>query len=413
MDRSIGLGLYLLAAGRRARGGAAAPAPPRPEGTLVWLAALDPAAGHGLGQLARRLAEERPGLRVLLSAPGGCAGDTAARVVQTEMPEDATGAVRAFLDHWRPDAVVLTGGRLRPVLVHAAARRAIPLLLAEAPGALTVDGGSPRWWPGVMRALLRSFARIFALDEPALRALRRAGAPPAASAIGGRLEAESRALGCNEAERAAVARSLGTRPAWLAAALPMAELDMVAAAHLAALRMTHRLLLILVPADLGQAEAMAARLIAHHGLIVARRGSDDELSEETQVYIADTEGELGLWYRLAPIAWLGGTLAGPGCLRHPFEAAALGAAIVHGPVTAPHAAACADLSRAGGSRVLKNSAELGETVGDLLAPDRAARLARAAWEVESAGVEATDQLVRAVLELLPAPAPANGTRGDP
>jgi 3-deoxy-D-manno-octulosonic-acid transferase len=401
MRGALGLLAYRLTAGRRARLLPAPPPPlPRPPGRVVLCAARCSETAQGLAGLARRLLRERPDLAVVL----GCASPDAAAALPaglpgTPLPPETTAAVAAFLDHWQPALLVVAGGDLRPLLVEGAARRGLPLLMVEGE-APTVAGGSGRWWPGLARRLLRRFAVILAADEVALRALRRAGAPAARLRAGGRLETGSRVLPCNEAERAALARGLGTRPVWLAAAVPEAEDAIVAAAHQAALRLAHRLLLILVPDDPGRAEVLAARLAADHGLTVARRAADQEIDDETQVYVADTEGEMGLWYRLAPIAYLGGSLAGSGCLRHPFEPAALGAAIVHGPARGAHRDALARLAQAGGARALRGAAELELAVGDLLSPDRAARLAQAAWDVASVGAETTDQAVAATVALL-------------
>lgn len=368
--------------------------PARPAGRVAWLHAPAPEAAQGLGPLARGLTGARLAEAVVVTCPGlgGCPGG---QVVA--LPPDKPQAVAAFLDHWRPDLGIWADGALRPVLLHMAAARGVPMLLA--------DGRAPdlpgaRWWPRLMPGLMAPFRHVLVQDEGARRLFLRAGAESGAVQVTGPLEVPSRILPVNEAERAALARTIGTRPVWLAMGVPEAEDDAIAAAHLSALRSAHRLLLVLVPDTPARAAALQARLAEQFGLETARRSIDEEPGEEAQVYIADTEGEMGLWYRLAPMTWCGGTLSGPGPLRHPFEAAAMGSAILHGPETGAEGESFGRLHRAGGSRVVRVAADLGEAVGDLLAADRCARLAQAGWDVASAGAEATQLALDLAARLL-------------
>jgi 3-deoxy-D-manno-octulosonic-acid transferase len=392
----LGLRLYRLL---NAEPAAQAPAIPRavqrPPGRLVWLHAPRSGAARSLLPVLQALLDEGLANAVLVTCPGlaACPGALTAAV-----PQDAPDAVAGFLDHWRPDVGVWFDGALRPVMLHALADRGVPMML--------VDGRAPdlpgaRWWPRVLSGLMAPFRHVLVVDEDAARAFQRLGADPARVQVTGPLEEPSHVLPATEAERAAMARTIGTRPVWLAVGVPESEDDAVAAAHLVALRLAHRLLLILVPDQPGRAAALADRLRGQFGLDTVLRSSEADPAEDAQVYVADTEGELGLWYRLAPVTYLGGTLSGPGPLRPPFEAAAMGSALIHGLALGPEAPAFDRLRQAGASRVVPGAADLGEAVGDLLAADRCARLAQAAWGVASAGVEATAlavQLAGAILD---------------
>ena len=256
--------------------------------------------------------------------------------------------------------------------------------------------------PDTRERILAEAARILVPDAGTARALRRLGGAAAPIETAGRLEEGSAALACNEAERESMAHVLRVRPVWLAVALPEAEIAAVADAHRAALRLAHRLLLIVVPDDPAQGPALAARLAEGEGWTVALRSADQEIDEETEVYVADTEGELGLWYRLAPITYLGGSMTGAGCLRPPYEPAALGSAIIHGPRTGLHAGAFASLAEARAVREIRAASDLGEAVGDLLSPDRAALLAHNAWAVSSSGAEVTGRVAHLLLQALDA-----------
>ncbi|MGQ0564982.1 MAG: 3-deoxy-D-manno-octulosonic acid transferase [Gemmobacter sp.] len=390
MSYSLGLTLYNLRAPA-----AQGPVPvrtARPAGRLVWLHAPTPDAQRPLVALARRLLAGADGVAVLLTSPA-LLPDPLPRGLVTDLPPpDSPAEVRAFLDHWHPDAGVIAEGELRPALVHAALDRGIPMMIVEGREPYVMRGREG-WWPGLVRGLLAEFRQVLALDEPAARGFRRAGAVPARVFAAGRMELPSAALPCTEAERAALARALASRPVWLAAGLPAPEEAIVIAAHRALLRLSHRLLLIVVPEDPERAGPLAEQMEQVEGWTVARRGAEEEPGEETHVYIADTAAEYGLWYRLAPVTYLGGSLSAPGCRISPLAPAALGSALVHGPRSGAWGSIIGRLAAAQAAALVGSAADLAATLAELLAPDRAARLAQAAWAVTSEGAEVTDRVL--------------------
>lgn len=387
-----GLGLKLYAFALRAPAVAAEPPPPRPAGRLVWLHLAPGMQTKGVAELARRIGAEDGHAVLVTGAEPPCAmGDA----LWQPPPVDRLPPVRAFLDHWRPDAVLLAGGELRPMAVAELKRRGLPVALIEC-AAPHLPDGRERWFPGLLRAALEQMRAIHAVDGTAARALQRMGAD---SVITGRMEEPSAALPCNEAERAALARLLATRPVWLAAGMTEAELPAVLAAHRACLRLAHRLLLIIVPAASLNPDTLAAQIERDENLVTARRSADEDPHPDVEVYVVDS-AEMGLWYRLAPITFLGGTLAGEGAQRDPMEAAALGSALMTGPRTGDWAKAVDRLGAARATRPVGTPAELAEALGELLAPDRAARLAQAAWGVSSDGAEATERCLNLMRNML-------------
>jgi 3-deoxy-D-manno-octulosonic-acid transferase len=396
MSRSIGLTLYSVFAEREP-----APTevwPDRPAGRLIWLHAPSAGAMRPLAELARRLREE-DGYPVLVTCPEPLPPQ--AGLVRAAAPLETAAAARAFLDHWQPEVAVFSEGELRPILLNEVARRDIPAIMVDA-RAPFLPGNRRGWWPGLVRQTLGRFARILALDEAAARQFRKRGAPENVVRVEGRMEDGSSVLPCTEAERAALVRLFQTRPVWLAVGVPEAEDAAVIAAHRSALRLAHRLLLILVPDVPERAETLARQLEATDGWVIARRSADEEPDEETHVFLADVPSELGLWYRLAPITFLGGSLYGGGSLRDPFEAAALGSALLHGPQAGQWRTALARLTEARASRQVSSPLELADGLSELLSPDRAARLAQGAWAVASAGTEVTDRVVLLVREVMEA-----------
>lgn len=400
MARSLALALYLLAAGR---GGAELDArrPPRPEGRLVWMQLGAGSSLRRLAQLARRLAELRPELSFLVTAPGDAAPDGTGfprGTLTDRAPAERTAAVAGFLDHWRPDLGLIAGSTLPPALIAGAHDRGIPLLLADTK--LSADDVAGwRWRRGLAGSLLSRFARVLAQDPDSAARLRSVGGRHLPVEIAGRIEETSQPLSGNEAERAALAGLLGTRPVWLAVACPEGEEEAVLAAHARAMRFAHRMLLILVPADARRAEPLAER-IAREGWTVALRTREEEPEPDVQLFLADGEAELGLWYRLAPVTFMGGTLAPGGTGRNPFEPAALGSAILHGPHAGPYPEAYGLLADARATRLVTGSDALAEAVADLIAPDRAALLAHNAWAASSGGAEVTERVAEVVLATL-------------
>jgi 3-deoxy-D-manno-octulosonic-acid transferase len=433
MGTSIGLALYLAAAAQRGAGaGVVLPAPPRGR-PAVWLHA--PQAGIVLAAmvaLACRLAAVRPQLGLILTHPPGYPPDPhvlpAGSLALQALPDDPSLMARAITT-WRPGAILLGDGPLAPALVHAAEEAGLHALLV---GARTprID---PSWsaLPGLQRTLLRRLRRILVTDAEAERAFRRAGARPWRLEVAGPLAICAGPLAHNWAERDALAARIGARPVWLAVAVPEAEEGLVLAAQQAAQRLAHRLLLILVPADPSRGPALAAAA-AVLGLRAARRGAEQEPGDEDQLYIADTEGELGLWYRLSPVSFMAGTVSGGASAaeaggRDPLEPAALGSAVLHGPLTGRRADTYARLASAGACRPLRVALRerpgaaseaaaadaLAEAVVAHLAPDRVAAMARAGWDVATAGVDATERAAALVFEALDEAAAARPAGSGP
>jgi 3-deoxy-D-manno-octulosonic-acid transferase len=396
-----------LAALRALRRGGLAPVPPsgppRPQGTVVWAHADDPARIGPLVALADHMAADGDSFHLLVTAPDMPANTPSGlRATLLPAPPDQGMAVAAFLDHWRPDMLIWSGGHFRPLLLSAALESptlSARLLVDAAASALSADGLT--WLPGAARAFAGSFDHAFALDSAAAQRLRRLGLSPDRIEVTGALDSLPQVLACNDRERRDLAQTLAGRPVWLAAGIVPSELAAVVAAHRHAIRGAHRLLLIIVPRHADDLPAMTAAL-RDTGLALAIRSEGAEPSDAAQVYLADSMAELGLWYRLAPVTFAGSTLPGSGGgSRPPFEVAALGSALIHGPETQPHATAYQRLGRAGAARTVRGPTDLGQTVETLLAPDRAAAMAHAAWEVTTDGVDVANRLadrIRAALD---------------
>lgn len=383
--------------------------PPPPSDTRplhIWVLSSDEAAPRARLILEALLRQPRP-VRITLVVPQGAlamdlpAADEAISVQTESAPIHQARMLR----HDAPDLALVLGAPLSTSVTEAAEGLALPVIWAEAvplserPGLL---GRRER------RRQLESLAHIFARDLDGMERLQAEGAPAERLTLGGMLTLPAEPLTCSEAERSSFAARIRTRPVWLAAALPETELETVLAAHRQALRHAHRMLLLLAPEDDQLGPAWADRLEAE-GWRTARRSLEGEADEDVQIFIADDAQEYGLWYRLAPMTYMGGTLSGRSATPHdPLEAAALGSALVHGPVYAPHSETYSRLIAARASRALRNAGQLGDAVADLIAPDRAALLAQNAWGVSSGGAGFAEQIAATAIDVFDARAAEEG-----
>lgn len=388
-DKSLSLAAYFSRRGGGGAGQVSGEQPPRPDGSVIWVRTHDVSQLDALDDLQARLQAD---------------GDPINLIVTTSVENDAViltpagrTSIRAFLLHWQPDLALWIGPELDAMTLYELAQANIPCILTGA----TQDTARPSgqtWVPGLTRGMLRQFSKIMATDDHATNALVRAGAARMNVEVLGPLESAPAALPHFEDERQEIAKALGARSIWFAADTDLPEIAEIARAHHQASRRAHRLLLIVSLRDPREG-ATAAGMLRDAGFSVALRSMDEEVDDATQIYVADIDGELGLWYRVAPITYLGGSLSNGSC-RDPFEAATLGSAVLHGPQISPFESQIARLSAADACMALGSFSDLGSTVETLLSPDKAARIVHAAWDVTSRGAEVTDRLAEVIFEKL-------------
>ncbi|MBW3617466.1 MAG: 3-deoxy-D-manno-octulosonic acid transferase [Proteobacteria bacterium] len=325
--------LHPLAAallGKRARAGKEDPARlaerlgrasvPRPTGPLAWLHGASVGETLSLLPLISRLQAARPGLRILVTSGTTTSAELLARrlpsgVLHQYAPLDTPPMAARFLEHWRPDLAVFVESDLWPNLLLTARQRGTRLALLSA----RLSDRSLRNWsrtPGLARRLLGAFDLVQAQDERTATALARLGARDDGrlnlKLAGDPLPVDGAAL--DEARQAAAGR-----PVLLAASTHPGEDELVLASA------PPEALVVIVPRHPARGPALAG-LAATAGL----RSRGDRFGDQP-VHIADTLGELGLWFRLADAALIGGSLL-PGVGGHnPLEPARLGLPFASGP----------------------------------------------------------------------------------
>ncbi|WP_306155747.1 3-deoxy-D-manno-octulosonic acid transferase [Roseovarius sp. MMSF_3281] len=401
MATSLSLSAYLAYA-RRGGNGHSTPSIPRPKGAVIWAHAVDAGRADALVQLAERLAAQRPGLHMVLTTPEDSApvNRHSKSVILQPLPEDTIASAEAFLNHWQPALCLWTGGNLLPALLSCADKADVPLYLVDAEDTL-LTRRSWRWIPDMPRALLGLFTQVMARDDTTARMLRRFGLGDEDIAITGPFREGTVSLPYNETDREELAGLLRGRPVWLAAMAHPDELPTILDAHRQVSRQAHRSLLVLVPDDKAQSPDFLAKLTEDGWRHVL--WSEGALPEETtQVLLADTHGEMGLWYRIAQITLMGSSLKAGQWGRDPNEPAAHGSAILYGPNVRRYLSSYSRYAEAGAARIVKDADSLAAAVLSLIPPDKSAAMAHAAWDVASEGAGVTDQILDLVQDTLDA-----------
>lgn len=398
MARSLGLTAY-RAMSARADAVPVVPTCPRPAGELVWLHAPRPDNLIALYDLAARICTARTGVHALVTsdrAPPITQPDT--NILSQATPGEHPDAVAAFLDHWKPDFCLWTWGDLRPNVILEAQERGCAMALVDA-DQKGFDTRRDRWWPDLSKKVLRGFPTVMARDPAAQKRLTQLGVARTRIEMTAPLQAGGQALPCADSDLLDLSQTLGARPVWFAAGLQPEEVDTILHAHRAASRLSHRLLLILSPAEAAQAPACVAAAQAANFDTLHWEESDGP-DETTQVMVAEDMRDRGLFFRVAPVSFLGSSLVPGHTPCDPLEAAALGSAILYGPKVRAHLPSYTRLAAAGAARIVNDADALGTAVTRLIAPDQAAGMAHAGWDVISAGAALTDQIVELVQDAL-------------
>jgi 3-deoxy-D-manno-octulosonic-acid transferase len=340
----------------------------RPDTTLLWFHAVSAGEALSILGLVRVLGDRLPEAAFLVTTTSVTSAQLVAerrppRTRHQFAPLDTPGAVTRFLHYWRPDLAVFVQSELWPRQILAARAAGVPLVLINAS---LSDRSLARWQRcrGLARTIFESFSCILAKDSRTLEGLIKLGTSPARIVANGDLKAAADPLPVDEETRAEFVAAIGGRPLWVAASTHQGEEQAVAEAHRAGLAVHRGLLLIIVPRHPSRGPAIAGALRAE-GWNIARRAAGESLTQETQIYLADTFGETGLWYRLSPLVFLGGSLV-PAGGHNPFEPASLGAAVVHGPHVANFADVFRDMDARGAARGVADAAELARVVPALV-----------------------------------------------
>jgi 3-deoxy-D-manno-octulosonic-acid transferase len=367
----------------------------RPSGHLIWVHGASIGETLSLLPVVERLAQR--GLFVLVTSGTRTSASLIARrlppgALHQFVPLDVPRYIRRFLDHWQPDLALVAESEIWPNTVIELDRRQIPLILVNA---RMSDRSYRRWQklPRMIGALLERFALCLAQTPVDAERLLRLGAPQVA--VAGNLKFDAPPPPADPRVVAHFAGLIAGRPVWLAASTHPGEEEIIIAVHRALASRHPHLLTIVAPRHPHRGPEVEA--LAHRaGLRPGRRSQGMPPDRATDIYIADTVGEMGLFYRLSPVVLMGGSLVPHGG-QNPIEPAKLGGAILHGPYIHNFTDIYEVIDHAGGALVVEDSPALARAVSDLLSnAARTREMARAASEaVQSLGgaVERTLQSI--------------------
>jgi len=365
----------------------------RPDGVLVWLHAASVGEAQSALALIDRILRARPQLQILVTT----GTLTSARLMAERLPGrsfhqfvpiDRLAWIRRFLDHWRPDLVLWMESELWPNALSELRRREIPAIMVNA----RMSARSFRRWrsfSGAAAHLLSTFNLCLAQTELQAERLRALGA--AQVRFRGNLKFSAAPLPAGGIELESLRRDVDGRPLWLAASTHPGEDAMVFEAHRLMRRTMPNLLTVLVPRHPSRGNEITEEMAATE-LKVARRSLGETVEPDTEFYLGDTLGELGLFYRLTGIAFIGGSMAAHGG-HNPLEAAQLDCAILHGPDMANFETIAAELSRRGGAIEVGDAATLADAVAAFLkAPERRMAAAKTAADVAHENADAVEKV---------------------
>jgi 3-deoxy-D-manno-octulosonic-acid transferase len=357
----------------------------RPHGPLVWI------HGASVGEVlaAAALIERLRTLNIRILLTSGTVTSAAivakrfpADIIHQYVPYDSPRYVARFLDHWRPSLALFIESDLWPNLILQSAARRLPMVLIN--GRMS-QRSFPRWRRvvGTISALLDKFDICLAQSQTDAERFAALGCRNVATT--GNLKLDVPAPPADPAKLERLMTQTRGRPVVVAASTHPGEEEMLVEAHKTLAGFFPGLLTVIVPRHPDRG-ASIARMILASGLKPALRSREELPAAATDIYVGDTMGELGLFYRLAGIVFMGGSLVEHGG-QNPIEAVKLGAAIVHGPHVFNFADVYEALDQSGGARRVDDQHAAIKQVGQLLAnPDsRDAMVAASAQVVDDLG----------------------------
>ncbi len=349
--------------------------PPRTIGPLVWGHAVGVGEALALAGLLKRLQAQRPDLHFLITTTSRTSGQALAQqrlgpqFTHWFAPVDTPSNVARFLDHWKPDLALWCEMDLWPALIDATAQRGLPHVLVNA--RLNAQSLAKRRWGRMLYApLLAGFDMIWAQNAESEQHLQTLGARPERVRITGTIKALVPPPAVNDAELVRWRDALGARPVWVLASSHPGEEELAMAAHAMLCKQHPDALLIVAPRAPARGRSVADLCALGSRLNgTPLRSQKASLPTLAACYVADTMGELGLWYRLSRIAMVGGSWAPVGG-HNPFEATSLGTKVLHGPHVHNFSESYADLDVQGLSILVTSAEEIAHAVAQAWAAEK-------------------------------------------
>jgi len=334
---------------------------PRPEGQVIWINAVGLGEVMALRGLIAALQAAQPELNFLVTSSTLASAETfeknlPPRTLHQFLPLDTPLYTKRFLDHWQPNLALWSEQDIWPGIVTQAARRRIPQALINlrmAPASFR----RKRMVRLLFRALYQKFDLISAQDAQSAAAVTELSQRQDIQ-IGGSLKPHCPSLAYNATAQQVFLEQVGQRPIWLAASCHAADEDIALQVQRQLVEEGGSQLLILAPRFPDRRDEILAKLA---DLPHAQRSQGEAPNAQTQVYLADTFSEMGLWYACSAHALIGGSFCDVEG-HNPWEALQLGCAVMHGPRVANFAADYAALNAAQAARPTPRAKDLYATL---------------------------------------------------
>jgi 3-deoxy-D-manno-octulosonic-acid transferase len=356
---------------------------PRPRGPLIWMHSASVGETAAMIPLIREL--RRREIHVLLTT-GTVTSTELVRarlgneVIHQYVPLDIKFPVKRFIHYWKPDLCITAESEIWPMTLNDLARRHIPQIRVNA---RMSDRSFERWRNNgtIAEALFEKLALVVAQSDLDAERYRDLGAWPVI--VSGNLKSDTDPPPCDEALLKRYRGEIGARTTWAAISTFEGEEKAAATIH-RALKPKNGQLTIIVPRHPERTDDIEAMLQAQ-GLWVARRSRNDKITEDTDILLGDTIGEMGLYLRLTEVAFVGKSLTGEGG-QNPLEPAMLGCAVLSGSNVQNFRESYQHLIRKGGARMVRDVEMLAKAVHYLLSNDLARR------KMVDAGQEAMEEM---------------------
>ncbi|MEO0328932.1 MAG: lipid IV(A) 3-deoxy-D-manno-octulosonic acid transferase [Pseudomonadota bacterium] len=304
------------------------PSAEKPSGPIIWFHA----ASVGESMAVIPLIEHVNSLGINTIMTTGTV--TSAQIVRKRLPPlcfhqyvplDLKPALKRFLDHWKPDVAIFTESEIWPMTVLELVERNIPRILVNA----RMSDRSFKRWNGTSSigySLFDNFSHVIAQSDLDAARFRRLGAKQVD--ISGNLKVDTDSLPYSEDELSGIMKNVGGRPSWVAVSTHDGEEEAVCNAHQFLKNRTPNVFSIIVPRHPDRSDTIT-QMIQEKGLQVARRSLNQLPGPDTDIYLGDTIGEMGLYLRMAQVAFVGKSLKAKGG-QNPLEPAMTKTAIVSG-----------------------------------------------------------------------------------
>ncbi len=374
----------------------------RPAGPLFWLHAASVGEATSLLPLIDRLRTEMAQVSLLLTTTTVTSADLItpklpSRALHQFAPYDTPVWTRRFLDHWHPDVGILVESEIWPNILSQASARNIPLLLVNG----RISARAATAWsrlPALARWTFGLFTKVLSQSPEDARRLQQLGARDVAYV--GNLRFSAPPLSADPAVLEQEESHFTGRKIWVAASTHAGEEELIARAHKEIATRCPGLITIITPRHPNRAPTIIDSL-KDLDLRVAVRSSGHTVTPETDIYLADTFDELGIWLRLARVAFVGGSLVPLGG-HNPLEAARLNCAVICGPHMENQAVPVSSLQSADALTIVRSKNDLVQEVLALLhdpeACDRKARAAAECAETEAGACERIFAALKPTLE---------------